>query len=96
MGSSVFAKRSAFRKRAESNRSVTNMSISRATEHLAKLLKDHFLRVDPKNPAIRFLEEVARIGEFRYIGNLDAWESAVLNVYTDNEWVKSSNVMTLT
>lgn len=64
------------------------MSISKATEHLAKLLRDHFLNVDPKDSVIRFLDEVARMSEFRDISNLDAWERAVLNVYTDNEWDK--------
>jgi hypothetical protein len=62
------------------------MSISRATEHLAKHLRNHFLRVNPEDMAIRLIEEVARIGEFRDAGNLDAWENAVLKTYSDKEW----------
>ncbi len=62
------------------------MSISNATEHLAKLLRDHFLKINQNDTVIRFLVEVARIREFRDTGNLDEWESAVLNVYTDTEW----------
>ena len=72
---------------AHPSRSVLiNMSISNATEHLVKLLQDHFLKLDPDDPANIFLIEVGRIGEFNTAGNLDAWESSVLSVFNDTEW----------
>ena len=67
------------------------MSISKATKHLATLLKDYFLSVDPKNTVISFLDAVSQISEFRDKGTLNEWESAVLNVYTDTEWEKFEN-----
>lgn len=65
---------------------LKNMSISNATEHLVKLLQDHFLKVDPDDPANKFLKEVGRIGEFNTVGKLDGWESTVLSVFNDVEW----------
>jgi len=62
------------------------MNISEATEHLARILRDHLLAKSPKDSAIRFLDALRRIGEFRNQGNLDAWETAVLAVFTNNEW----------
>lgn len=70
------------------SRSVMKMNISEATEHLTHVLWDHLLSIAPEDPAIQFLGQVGRIVAFRDLGNLDAWETAVLGVFSDAEWIQ--------
>jgi len=62
------------------------MKISEASEHLATLLRAHLLAVTPQDPAVRFLEAVGSIVQFRDEGDLNAWETAVLALFCDSEW----------
>ncbi len=62
------------------------MRIAEATEHLAHLLYDYYDGIHSNDVAIPFLLQVARIRVFREQGNLDVWETAVLNVFSDEEW----------
>jgi hypothetical protein len=64
------------------------MHIAEATEQLAKLLRDYYEERDSEDTAISFLAQIALIREFRDRGDLDAWESAVLGVFTDAEWAE--------